>query len=216
MSHSSSSSILLNLFGRRVGSDANISVTAASGERCTANVNESASTTQGVAQASCADEAGALPDLAGLERTRAKKRKPPEGPRGRAAAGRTTKETTVSIVQRLREFPDQGLRASAGKIFCAPCREEQPNLKESLKRHISTQKHKDKLEAYLQAENVEGSLARDIAVYFVENPDQKGASTSTEKHTFRYKLVESFLISGTPLSRLHFFEPMLTNAISCR
>ena len=74
---------------------------------------------------------GAHPELAGMERERQRKKKPPPvGDRGSAKGGiRQTPETGVGVEQRLREFPDQGLKISAGKIFCVPCKEVLPNLK---------------------------------------------------------------------------------------
>lgn len=115
----------------------------------------------------------------------------------------------VSIFQRLSEFPGQSLKESAGKIFCLACKEEQQNLKESLRRHVTTQKHKDRLEIYLKRGKSHGTLYSDMAEYFKANSHLKGASMSTDKHTFRYKVVQTFLLSGTPLSRMPHFAPVL-------
>lgn len=124
--------------------------------------------------AATSGRATGMPALAPLERERAKKRKLPEGPRGRNKAVRITKETTVSLDRRLFEFPKQGLKISAGKLFCLPCKEELPNLKESIKRHIGTGKHRKKLEKFNHSNDAELQMHNDLANYFDANPDAHG------------------------------------------
>lgn len=86
-----------------------------------------------------------MPELANHERERKPKRKPPEGPRGRATAARVTQETRVSLESRIQKFADQGLKASAGKLFCQACPCEVPNIWSSIVNHLNTKKHKDRL-----------------------------------------------------------------------
>ena len=114
--------------------------------------------------------------LAGMERCRATKRKLPEGPRGRAKASRITKESRVPITQRIHEFKDQGFKLSMGKLFCLPCRETLQNLKESLKRHIKSKKHEEKLAAHRRIEEADDTLCNDLATYFDTHAGEKGVS----------------------------------------
>jgi hypothetical protein len=109
---------------------------------------------------------------------RAGKRKAPEGPRGRSKAVNVTKETKVSLAKRVEQFPDQGLKVSAGKIFCQPCKEELPNLKESIKRHIGSTKHQSKLDSFVKRSTSDNKLYRDLAVHFEEHDDEQGVSCS--------------------------------------
>ena len=119
------------------------------------------------------------PPMADMERVRALKRKAPEGPRGRNAAPRITKQTAIPITQRLAEFPNEGFKESAGKIFCRPCKEEVQNLKEGLKRHIKSSKHKKRSAAWRRA-NIAGlQLNDDLANFFKEHPDLQGVSLLT-------------------------------------
>lgn len=117
-----------------------------------------------------------MPVLAAIERVRSLKRKADLGPRGRSKAVRKTKQTGVSIRQRLTEFPDEGLKESAGKLFCMPCKEELLNLKESIKRHVSSSKHCKKRDLHEKSLEKNKDLFNDLAEYFVENNDEKGVS----------------------------------------
>lgn len=53
------------------------------------------------------------------------------------------------------------------------------------------------------------SIKSDLADYFAANPEEHMASVPTEVHVFRYRVVEAFLASGTPLERLPFFRELL-------
>lgn len=80
---------------------------------------------------------GPLPGLAAHERARAAARKLPSGPRGRQVERRTTKESSIPIAHRLREFQGQGLKEAAGELFCVACKEPIPNIKSSIAHHLS-------------------------------------------------------------------------------
>lgn len=128
------------------------------------------------AQAGSSGVSGCGVSLSAHERQRAPKRKAPEGPRGRAKAARKTKESCIPIKTRLSEFPNEGFKLSAGKLFCQPCKEELVNLKEGIKRHVKSSKHKANLEKMQLADKAETSLSDDLANYFKENPDVNGVS----------------------------------------
>lgn len=188
-----SRTLQLNLFGRR----------ACIGE---ANVNMS------VNQAASGSSAGTeypLPPLASMERERLKRRKPPVGEqreRGRAKIGR---ETRVTVSQWLKQFQGQGLKESAGKIFCTACKEEQPDQMESIRGHVASQKHIARLQKLESSSKAASIWREDLAEMFDNHPDLKGSKLDAQKHRFRYHVMETFLISGTPLVRLPFFKPIL-------
>lgn len=121
--------------------------------------------------------------LAPLERTRATKRKAPEGPRGRSKAGRSSKETSVSLKHRVEvDFKDAGLKVSGGKLFCGACKEELPNLKEAIKRHVSSLKHTKKLAAMERAATAGRQIYTDIAEHFTQHPHEHGVSLYSNQH----------------------------------
>lgn len=129
--------------------------------------------------ASTSQDANGAPALASIHRIRKPKRKPPEGPRGRSKLGRLTKETNVDLTKRLVQFPGQSLVISAGKLFCKACKEEQPNLKESIKRHLLTTKHREMLKAHEKNMDRNSSLVSDLAEYFENKKDEQGVRRQT-------------------------------------
>jgi hypothetical protein len=155
---------------------------------------------------------GAVPDLAAHERERAAKMKPPEGPRGRQSSVRMTKESKVSVVQRICEFPEQGLIDSAGKLFCAPCKEIIPNIKGSIKDHVQRNKHTSNLVTYIEKGGDDGEVKDLLSNHFRAHPDESGTRTSNETHLYRYRVVETFIFSGTPCERISTFRPLLERA----
>ena len=153
---------------------------------------------------------GAMPDLAAHERERATKMKPPVGPRGRQLSPHTTKESKVSIAQRLREFPNLGLvEAPPGELFCRPCKTRVPNIKESIKDHVGRNKHKNMLQKYVARGGDDGEVKEFLVDYYHDHPDESGSTITADGHLFRYRTVETFLKSGTPLARCDEFRPLL-------
>ncbi|KAL1518657.1 hypothetical protein AB1Y20_002945 [Prymnesium parvum] len=133
--------------------------------------------------------ASALPELAEMERQRKAKRKPPEGKRGRQKAIRTTKETVVPLERRLVEFPNECLKVSAGKLFCLPCKEELPNLKERIKRHTSCMKHQEKKAEFHRASKENDQLFSDLSEYFTGNSSESGAACRNQMRQVAHPLL---------------------------
>ena len=150
--------------------------------------------------------------MAAHERERKAKMKPPEGPRGRQTTARATKESNVPVSQRLREFKDNGLKEDAGKLYCAPCKEVIPNIKSSINDHVSRQKHKDALDSYSARDDNDGDIKEILTDYFKSNPDASGTRTSADTHLYRYRVVETFISSGTPMLRADKFRTLLERA----
>lgn len=97
----------------------------------------------------------------------------------------------------------------SGDLFCSCCSHVLPNIASSIKAHIQSQRHQHKLREMEKAVKHGKQLSNDLADYFENNPTEAMASLPTEVHVFRYNVVESFLASGTPLERLHFFRDLL-------
>lgn len=122
-------------------------------------------------------DAAAAGELAAHERARSKKRKAPEGPRGRSKATRiTTEPKNVPKDSRITDFPDQGLKISAGTLFCQPCATTLPNIRGSIVNHLATKKHKSKLEAFLLQQASDKDLRSELSAYFEENSDERHVS----------------------------------------
>lgn len=150
-----------------------------------------------------------LPRMAHHERSRCVKQKAPIGKRGRNESVHITKETNVPLTQRLQEFPNTGLTISAGKLFCLPCKIVLDNLKGKIDDHVKRQKHLSNLERWHQTGNADGILKEQLSAYFKSSTEQKSSSLDVDAHVFRYRCVETFLATGTPLERLDAFRPLL-------
>lgn len=155
---------------------------------------------------------GAMPDLAAHEHDRATKRKLPEGPRGRQVERRTTQETKVPVDKRVTDNPGQGLVCDAGKLYCRPCKEIIPNIKSSIDDHLKRNKHRDNLSKYYSKLGDDCDVKEILSDHFRSHPDESGSRTSEETHVYRYRCVETFLASGTPLERVDTFRPLLERA----
>ena len=64
----------------------------------------------------------------------------------------------------------------------------------------------DKLHAHTRDDV---SLHADLVNWCANNSDVQFSSVRPEVYTLRYRTVETFLRSGTPLDRLHFFQPLI-------
>lgn len=115
----------------------------------------------------------------------------------------------MSLEQRLREFPGQGLKQSAGVLFCGPCKEILPNIKGSIKDHVTRKKHADNLVKYHEKFGDDEEVKQFLSDHFKVNPDESGSRSSEEEHLYRYRCVETFLSTGTPLARVDKFRPLL-------
>lgn len=115
-----------------------------------------------------------LPHMAEHERERKKKVKPPVGKRGRQLAERKTKESKVTVDQRLREFPNQSFKNSGGKLYCAACKVMLTNIKTSIsiKAHISYEKHKTALLKLAARATDDKVLVGELSEFFAANPDR--------------------------------------------
>ena len=121
------------------------------------------------------------PQPSDLMRPHQVKRNPPLGKKRHIQTSSDPK--SVLPKQRLKEFPDEALTVSAGKLFCTACREELTPKETVLKLHFKSRKHKDGKEplghkgkrdmdiaeafdAYSKEEHVVGeTLSRDAQVY---------------------------------------------------
>lgn len=173
----------------------------------TLTLNMSASSSSGPPPAPVA--ASADTELAAHERVRAKKRKAPEGPRGRSKASRTTMEAkNVSKDHRLSDFPNQGLKVSAGDLFCQPCATTLPNIKGSIIHHLQTKKHKIKLEAFQKRQAADMEVRTELSEYFDANKDERQVHECAA-----HPLSRTHKGSLTPMA--HLRRPLSTPRFTC-
>lgn len=115
-----------------------------------------------------------LPPMASIERDRKMKMKPPAGKRGHQARGlKVTPESTISIVARMNQFPNQGFRDSFGKLFCGACSTVLHNCKSMIAAHLETKKHKGNLIKLQSRSAGDIEIMSGLNQYFIDNPQLK-------------------------------------------
>ena len=83
----------------------------------------------------------------------------------------------------LREFPGQGLKESAGQLFCGPCKETLPNIKGSIRDHVGRKKHTDNLQKYVEKHGDDEEVKELLSEHFKANPDETGTRGSDGKRS---------------------------------
>ena len=110
----------------------------------------------------------------------------------------------VNAQQRVRVFPGQSLKVSAGKLFCIACHEEVCLKKSIISCHMTSVKHingkmkpADKVKR--EKDIVDSLHAYDLEVH------QKGETLPDEQRVHRVKVLSAFLCAGIPLNKLSCF-----------
>ena len=132
---------------------------------------------------------------------------PPLGKRrcgGRASAD----PKSVTPAQRAKEFSDEEVVVSNGKLFCLACREELSVKRSIVCYHIKSKKHTDGKKKLQLKEAKERDIA-DALCKRDEGQHPKGETLPTNQRVFRVKVVRTFLHSGVPLSKIDQFRDLL-------
>ena len=124
-----------------------------------------------------------------------------------------TDPETVSAESRIKEFPNESLIVRNEKLFCSACREEIALKKSTITNHISTgEKHKRAKETLEKRQAREQDIAK---VYDQEVHPKGSASVSMDSRVLRVRVVEIFLMSGIPISKIDCLRSLLEEG-SCR
>lgn len=119
-----------------------------------------------------------IPLLAAHERNRKVTKKSSKATGGKAVrvfrGQHSTKETKISLSQRLAEFSNSGLKISAGELWCAPCRKRLKNLKTTIQTHVTGSTHLKMYEKMVLRTSVDARLADDLGEYFTRHSDEQG------------------------------------------
>ena len=158
----------------------------------------------------------AVPELAEHERGRKLQSKAATVGTGTAwGVGGTHKTvaTKVPLEQRAEAFPDQSLVVSTtpnGKVlFCRCCPKEIENILGTIKVHVASEKHKDKLVKWMEKNRTDDEVKEFLEQYFQEHSDEKTASLSKEVQLYRWRVVEACLFSGIPMEKIDHLRTLL-------
>ena len=146
------------------------------------------------------------PQPAEIGRKRKTSINPPRGKRRSAGRG-SFDPKSVGPAQRVREFPENHLCVSAGKLFCQACREELSTKLSVLKIHLKSRKHAESVKKREANEVRERDIAQAIVVHDRAHP--RGETLPTNQRVYRIKVVSAFLKAGVPLSKLECFREIL-------
>lgn len=115
---------------------------------------------------------------------------------------------SVEPKKRVREFPNEMLKVSAGTLFCEACREELGLKKSTIQNHVKSQKHVDSKKKRKMKEAREQDIAMALTKYN-EKEHLRGETLPEEQQVYRVKVVTAFLRAGIPLSKLDSFREIL-------
>ena len=103
---------------------------------------------------------------------------------GHNKQGRKTKEPNVTPEARISQFPNQSLRVDNGKLCCVACGTDRSLRLSSLKIHLDSGAHTDKLEKYRESLEDDGDISALVTRFFEQNPPE-GASLPSDTHLYR-------------------------------
>ena len=120
----------------------------------------------------------------------------------------TTDPKSVTPMQRVREFSNEELTQSAGKLFCNACLEELSLKLSIIKHHITSCKHVAGKEVLARRESRERDIAKSLESYDKEE-NSSGQTLPEAQSVYRIKVVTTFLKASIPLTKLHHFRDLL-------
>ena len=148
-------------------------------------------------------------DPADISRPRKLKKNAAVGKKRSHMAGRSAHNPkSTSPYQRAREFPDENLTVSCGKLFCSGCREELGLKLTVIQLHIKSKKHQAGKERLQSNEAHERDIATSFAMYS-QQAHTSGETLPKDMQVYRIKVVTVFLKAGIPLNKLDLFQELL-------
>lgn len=161
---------------------------------------------------------GTMPTMAAHERGRMMKQKPSAkerlGGHARGTAGEhKTKETNVPISKRIAEFPNESFKESPpGHLFCQCCPKGIQNILGTIKTHVASDDHKEKYLKWIARNGDDEAVKQFMHEYYADHPNEIMATSSTEEHLYRYRVVESVLFAGIAINKVDSLRPLLERA----
>lgn len=127
------------------------------------------------------------------------------GTKWRIGGSHVTKQTSVPIQERLKVFPNESLIEAAspnGKVlFCRCCPKTLQNILGTIKTHVSSDTHKEKLARWLKRQQGDNTVAQYLHEYFQAHPSEKDSSVADEVQLYRWRVVEACMHAGIPLAK---------------
>lgn len=130
-----------------------------------------------------------------------------------------TSQTKVSLTERLESFPHDSLCISPtplGEVlFCQSCRKEIQNIMQTIKTHVSSERHKENVKKWHRRGNNDSRIKEFLHEYFNANPRQRDSSVNLDVQVFRWRTVEAFMYAGIPLGKIDSIRSVLERGGCC-
>lgn len=95
-----------------------------------------------------------------------------------------TSSTSVSLFERIQKFPNHSLKevtTTKGRVlFCIACCKEIENILGTIKTHVSSRKHLERLEKHEKKRKDDVHVKSFVHDYIMQNPEDEGGSLSKE------------------------------------
>jgi hypothetical protein len=108
----------------------------------------------------------------------------------------------------VKEFADDSLCVSAGKLFCRACREELSVKKSVIKNHVESMKHRSSKGRLKEKEKRDSDIV-DAMQRYSKQVHPKGETLSDNTRVYRVKVVQAFLRAGISLQKIDRFRELL-------
>ena len=126
------------------------------------------------------------------------------GPPIGARTSRKIVQTNANLVAKcMKEHPNQTFSNIRGVLFCQACKAEVNHDKTTADRHVESEKHCKAVQRLLRQQDRHAEMAVTIDKWF-DDTNAQGAQLATSTLVYRMSLLNAFLHSGIPLSRLEY------------
>ena len=149
--------------------------------------------------------------LAEHERERKRQRLKDAPVRGRQRAARKTPEPKLSVAKRLEDpaYMGTGLCNDGGQLWCAPCSKVMSMRKGTIDKHIFSPSHRKAHIVWLAQRSDDDVIKTLISNHFEATPDAIGRTLSMDIHTYRWRVIETFMNAGVSYTKIDHMRLLL-------
>ena len=126
----------------------------------------------------------------------------------RPSVSNTSNPSSISPIQRAKEFASECVCVSGGKLFCQACREELSLKKSTIQQHIASSKHKAGKEKLAKNEKREIDIVQALKKYDAD-VHPSGETLPDSVRIYRVKVLTTFLKTGVPINKIDDFRHLL-------
>ena len=159
-----------------------------------------------------------LPTLSQAHRSRRMKEKPPAKKRLDICGARKTrvvfmispaKMLSLHFAEHPSLKPDP---VKTNAVFCTACSSQYPNIKQALLQHVRSVKHLQHVVTMTEKAIGDSEVQGYLTKYYSTHSEENGACLPIDTQLYRYRVVESFLGTGIPISKAVGLRPLLERA----